>query len=78
MKNSSTRHLQWKCRRGMLEIDLLLEEFLDNGYAQLSAHEQKAFELLLESPDPVLFDWLLGSEVPENKETLQLIGKIRA
>jgi len=41
------RHLRWACRRGMLELDALFNQFLDQGYAQLSPEEQADFVQLL-------------------------------
>ena len=32
---SELARLRWKCRRGMLELDLLLRDFLDSGYQDL-------------------------------------------
>ena len=68
--------LRWKCRRGMLELDVLFERFLNQGYDQLSHAEQELFELLLEEPDPVIYNWLLGHEQPEAK-FVELVAKIR-
>lgn len=68
--------LRWKCRRGMLELDVLFERFLQQGYDQLSEAEQILFESLLEEPDPVLYNWLLGHDEPAAQFT-QLIAKIR-
>ncbi len=48
----------------MLELDLLLERFLERGYAALDATGQAQFERLLGHPDPQLHDWLLGLDPP--------------
>lgn len=50
--------LRWACRRGMLELDVLLGNFLTEGYLQLSAAEQQQFEDLLLCEDQDLFEWL--------------------
>ncbi len=69
--------IRWMCRRGMLELDVLLERFLDRkGYAQLSLDEKQVFENLLKSPDPVLYSWFLGYEAPEDEQFQKLIKKI--
>ncbi len=69
--------LRWKCRRGMLELDLLLQGFLDEGYAELDEHGRAAFEALLALPDQTLFE-LLVSGAPSNDEAqAALIGRIR-
>lgn len=56
--------LRWKCRRGMLELDVLLERFVDHGYQALTEAEQQQFHALLDLPDPVLWAYLAGHEQP--------------
>lgn len=68
--------LRWKCRRGMLELDVLFERFLSHGYDQLDTTERLLFESLLEEPDPVILNWLMGHEVPDSV-FIALIKKIR-
>lgn len=70
--------LRWKCRRGMLELDLLLRDFLDSGYTQLDAPERVVFEHLLDCPDAVLLEWLMGRIRPTDKDVVRLVDKIRA
>ena len=69
--------LRWRCRRGMLELDLLLQGFLDNGYAELDEAQQQRFVELLELPDQDLFEILMTTEAPEKKEFSHVIAKIR-
>ncbi len=57
------KRLQWQCRRGMLEIDLLLKRYLSGGYVKADEDEQTAFESLLTENDQQLFLWLSGREV---------------
>lgn len=59
--------LRWACRRGMLELDVLLGNFLEERYDNLSVDEKKIFIELLEEPDPALFAWIMGHESPEDK-----------
>lgn len=68
--------LRWRCRRGLLELDLVLERFLQERYPQLSPAEQKCFEALLELPDSTLFACLQGQETPA-KELEEIVRKIR-
>jgi antitoxin CptB len=58
----------WRCRRGMLELDLLLGRFMEQGYDQLDAAQRELFKTLLEEPDPDLYAWLMGYEVPERAD----------
>ena len=71
------RQLQWACRRGMLELDVLLGNFLNSYYESLSLAERKCFAELLNEPDPLLFGWLMGHDQPQRVDFLHLIEKIR-
>jgi len=55
----NVKRLKWACRRGMLELDLVLEPFLENIFSTLSDEDKVRFESLLESEDQDLFDWFL-------------------
>ena len=69
--------VRWRCRRGMLELDVILKEFLDEQYAGLTSAEQEAFDRLLVTPDNTLLAYLRGSEIPPEQELIQLVSKIR-
>ena len=69
--------LIWRCRRGMLELDLLLQRFVAQYLDQLTESELARFEALLESPDPDLYAWLMGSDKPENKQYDSIIALIQ-
>ena len=59
------RTLKWRARRGTRELDLVLECFLDHGYASLSDDLKRRFSELLEEHDPSLQKWILWkSEEP--------------
>lgn len=78
MEQSDLNRLRWQCRRGMLELDLLLGRFLDEGYPKLDAAGQGLFERFLAHPDPVLYDWLMGYAEAADPEERDLVGRIRA
>ena len=71
--------IRWACcRRGMLEVDVLLERFLDRGgYDTFTPDEKETFEIFLKEPDPVLYSWLLGHEAPEDLKFQKIITKIQ-
>lgn len=48
--------LLWRCRRGTLEMDLLLEKFVSQQYGHLSPEQMLAFDRLLDYPDNELWD----------------------
>ena len=69
--------LRWQCRRGMRELDLLLLQFLDSGYAELDANAAHTFNRLLDCPDALLLEWLLGRQLPSDKEVADVVQRIR-
>ena len=69
--------LRWRARRGMRELDALLERFIEVQAATLSDAEIGCFEGILELPDPVLHAYLLGRSVPDDLATTVLIDRIR-
>lgn len=68
----------WRCRRGMLELDLLLERFMAEGYDNLTPEQLAIFKRLLEEPDPDLFAWLMGASEPSLPEFKSFISWFRA
>ncbi len=66
-------HLRWECRRGMRELDLIVEPFFEQDFLNQSEDVQKIFIELLKESDLMLFRWLLRGEVPENKNYVRLI-----
>ncbi len=71
--------LRWRCRRGMHELDVLLESWLLELYPQVSDSQRRLFSRLLEFPDPLLWDWLILSKPcpdPELAELCQAIVEI--
>ena len=58
------RRLRWRARRGLLENDLLIDRFLEREADSLDASDIDALGRLLELPDPVLFELLLGRQRP--------------
>lgn len=63
----------WASRRGMLELDLILQPFVENTYDSLSEHDQLRFEALLEREDQQLFVWLMKREQPTDPDTLRIV-----
>ena len=61
----------------MLELDVLLGNFLNEAYSSCSFEEQKIFADLLNYTDPELFAWLLGHEVPADKNIAHITEQIR-
>lgn len=68
--------LRWKSRRGMKELDVLLESFLKQQEDELKAGQWPVLETLLEQEDDVFFDWISGRNLPQDPEILKLIDTL--
>lgn len=69
--------LQWKCRRGMREMDILMARFLQRGYHNLDEHGIQMFDRLLDCPDQDLLHWLCSDALPEDAQLSGLIQTMR-
>jgi antitoxin CptB len=69
--------IRWRCRRGIRELDIALQNFLESEYDGLTPDEKEKFHELLEIPDPLLMDWLYGRESPMDQELVNLVERIR-
>jgi antitoxin CptB len=51
IKDAEQRRLAWRCRRGMLELDIVLQRFIAQHFNHLTLIELQAFDEMLELPD---------------------------
>ena len=77
-REAESRRLAWRCRRGLLELDIVLQRFVAQYYEGLSVAELSAFDAMLALPDNDFWA-LVSSENPKpiNLETLAVINKIK-
>ena len=54
--------IRWHCRRGLLELDLVLSKFLDKHYPDLSISQRTVFNNILDYPDNDLWDLISGRQ----------------
>ncbi len=71
------RRLRWRCRRGMRELDQLLERWLEREWRTSPTAQRAVFLRLLDSEDDRLWRWFLGHETPPDVEILALVERIR-
>jgi antitoxin CptB len=69
--------IRWHCRRGMLELDLILVRALERHYDHFTESELDQFEKLLALEDTVLLSYLYDGEEPTDFELKDIIQKIR-
>ena len=70
--------LNWATRRGMLELDLLLQPFVENEYEKLNQEDKLRFEVLLEKDDQTLLRWFLKLAEPSDLNIKRIVDLIRA
>jgi len=70
--------IRWQCRRGLLELDLVLERFLRENSEWLTSVELERFRRLLAASDNDLWDWISGRADPYDPAFTELIARLRA
>ncbi len=70
--------LKWKCRRGLLELDLVLERFCERRGANLSAADLAALEELLDYADNDLWDVITGRSERYEGRLRGIVSQLRA
>ena len=61
----------------MLELDLILQPFVETAYPLLQLKDQELYHQLLEEQDNDLFNWFLNRQNPENPSLQRIVQIIR-
>jgi len=69
--------IRWRCRRGMLENDLVLERLLDRRGASLTEDDVAKLDCLLDLSDNVLWDLIAGRTEPD-PALAEFVARLRA
>lgn len=75
--NASYGRLKWRCRRGVKELDLVLQRYLATHYETAEPQEQEMFLRILDCPDPDLLAWIYGLRKPPEQFS-KIINKLSA
>ena len=67
----------WRCRRGMLENDLVLARFLAARDRALTEDEVTQLDRLLDLPDGELWDLISGRAEPQDPAVAPLVSALR-
>ena len=68
--------LRWQCRRGMLELDVMLNRFLDQHWGDIDNDLKEELELLLVNSDQQLQKWLCEGMEADN-EVKNIVSRLR-
>jgi antitoxin CptB len=72
------KRMRWASRRGMLELDLILEPFVRDCYPSLEPQDRQRYRDLMGCQDQELFSWFLSREEPEDPELAAIVRRILA
>ena len=70
--------IRWRCRRGMLENDLILARYLDAHADMLTEAEVAMLDRLLDLPDNDLWDLIAGRAASHEPAIAELVAQLRA
>ncbi len=68
--------MRWRCRRGLLELDIVLGRFVELRYAGLTDAQKIDFDELLDLSDNALWDSITGKELVVEVEKQRLVNLI--
>lgn len=78
MERQDYERLRWRCiRRGLLEVDIALTRFLDNGFELLDDEEQQAFVELADMEDHDLWHLISGQADIDDPRLAHLVNLLR-
>lgn len=70
------RRLGWHCRRGMLELDVVLAPFLEQRFRALELSDQQRFEKLIACEDQDIFGWIMQHSEPDDLDLKRIVDLI--
>ena len=70
--------IRWHCRRGLLELDIILERFNQQHLATLTPGQLEQFKELLELDDNHLLDLILGRDTLEQDLLQPMLSMLQA
>jgi antitoxin CptB len=78
MDRASRDRLRWRCRRGLLELDIVLERFVGKYAEDMGESELVLLAELLEYADNDLWDVVSGRSERYDPRHTGLVARLRA
>ena len=66
MTDDDHNRMRWASRRGLLELDLFLADFVADEYPRLSSDLKALYRELMSSADQDMFECLMGRSKPDD------------
>ena len=77
INNAAIRRMEWRCRRGMLEMDLLFVDFVSHYLPSLNQAQIAALDQLLDLPDNELWNFVSGADDSVDAAALEVLTMLR-
>jgi antitoxin CptB len=79
---SELSKIQWRCRRGIKELDIVLSKYLEKYYKNEETTKNKdaltiAFQELIALEDPVLYALLLSEIETDDKNQKRVLERLK-
>jgi len=76
--SAELNRLRWRCtRRAMLEMDLLLGNFLENNFSKLTPGQAAAFTVLADMEDINLWPLIIGKKESDDPLEAEVVAMLR-
>ncbi|WP_028535445.1 succinate dehydrogenase assembly factor 2 [Paludibacterium yongneupense] len=72
------KRMRWRSRRGLLELDLVLERFLARRFDTLTGDQLLAYRTLLDLPDTDFLEVVNGKVDLDAPELMEIVDMLRA
>jgi len=69
--------IRWRCRRGLLELDLVLSRFIETRFDHLTSVQRGALTRLLDLPDNDLLDMVMGRAETSDPGCAEIVQFLR-
>lgn len=78
MQDAEQRRLAWRCRRGMLELDIVLQRFVKEQFGGLTLAEMQIFDEMLELSDNDFWELMQSAtQVKYEADVQSVLNKLR-
>ena len=77
MRTAELNRLRWQCRRGLLELDLVLGRFLERHGDHLQGEHLASFNILLDYTDSDLWDLVHERAECRDPRLAEVLGWMR-
>ncbi len=84
LRDAEQRRFAWRCRRGLLELDIVLQQFVSSRFNSLNMGELQVFDDMLALPDNAFWDLINTSKslsktgLPDSEAATNVLQMLRA